>query len=50
MGKATSKKEMNGEAERHFETALGSIGVTPIGLDQDAGEGNSETSADARCN
>ena len=50
MGKAASKKGMNDEAARHFETALRSIGVIPIGLDQDAGEGNSETSADARRN
>jgi hypothetical protein len=50
MGKAASKKGMNDEAARHFETALRSIGVTPIGLDQDAGEGHSETSGDARRN
>jgi hypothetical protein len=50
MGKAASRKGMNDEAARHFETALRSIGVIPIGLDQDAGEGNSETAADARRN
>ena len=42
MGKAALRKGMNDEAARHFETAFRSIGVIPIGLDQDAGDGNSE--------
>jgi len=42
MGKAALRKGMNDEAARHFETAFRSIGVIPIGLDQDAGERNSE--------
>jgi hypothetical protein len=42
MGKAALTKGMNDEAAQHFEAAFRSIGVIPIGLDQDAGDGNSE--------
>jgi len=46
MGKAALRKGMNDEAAQHFETAFRSIGVIPIGLNQDAGQFG--TSADAR--
>jgi hypothetical protein len=42
MGKAALTKGMNDEAAQHFEAAFRSIGVIPIGLDRDAGDGNSE--------
>jgi hypothetical protein len=42
MGKAALRKGMSDEAAQHFETAFRSIGVIPIGLDEDAGAVNSE--------
>jgi hypothetical protein len=41
-GKAQSKTPIRDEAAQHLEAPLHSIGVMPIGLDQDAGESNSE--------
>jgi hypothetical protein len=41
MGKAALRKGMSDLAARHFKTAFRSIGVIPIGLDEDAGAGNS---------
>ena len=40
-GKPPSKNEMRDEATPHSDTSLGSVGVMPIGLNQDAGERNS---------
>jgi hypothetical protein len=40
-GKPQSKNELRDEATPHFDPALGSVGLMPVGLNQDAGERNS---------
>jgi hypothetical protein len=42
MGNAALRKNRSDEAAWHFKTAFRSIGVTAIGLDQDAGQSNSD--------
>ena len=47
MGKVALKKGIATKRRDTSKPAFRSIGVMPIGLDQDAGESNSGTSADA---
>jgi hypothetical protein len=42
LGQAALNRGMNEVAARHFKTAFRSIGVIPIGLDEDAGLGSSD--------